>query len=475
MAVSLKHAFTSNVADSGDPNLVQPSNWNAEHTLTAGADTLLGAISAGSVVEIPCTAAGRAILDDADAAAQRTTLGLGTGDSPTFTGLTLSGVGSFSAGTALLPSITTTGDLNTGMWFPAADTIAFSTGGSEHVRITSTGNFGIGTSNPSAKIDIVPGTAAVPFRCRSRSDTNLILYQFTDAAASAAWAAITVTSTYFNFNSTSGFIGFNTNSTERMRIDSSGNVGIGTSSPDAKLSINGIASFGAGAAATPSIAAFGDLNTGMWFPAADTVAWSTGGSERMRVTSVGKVLMGGTSAVNDAFSGGGGVRLLQLIGSSASLGTHRNDNTAFSNALIFTKARGTAFEAVADGDTLGIISFQGANGSAYNFAAEMRCIVNGVVSGGGANDMPGALTFSTTPDGSGTVSECMRMDAKGNVIVNTAAVATNATDGFLYVPSCAGTPTGVPTTYTGRVPIVVDTTNNKLYFYSGGAWRDAGP
>lgn len=78
MAVSLKHAFTSAVPDGGDTSLVQPSNWNAEHTLTAGANTLLGAVTAGAVGEITCTAAGRALIDDADAAAQRTTLGLGT-------------------------------------------------------------------------------------------------------------------------------------------------------------------------------------------------------------------------------------------------------------------------------------------------------------------------------------------------------------------------------------------------------------
>ena len=55
------------------------------------------------------------------------------------------------------------------------------------------------------------------------------------------------------------------------------------------------------------------------------------------------------------------------------------------------------------------------------------------------------------------------------------ALATTATNGFLYVPTCAGTPTGTPTAITGMAPIVVNTTNNKLYFYSGGAWRDAGP
>ena len=70
----------------------------------------------------------------------------------------------------------------------------------------------------------------------------------------------------------------------------------------------------------------------------------------------------------------------------------------------------------------------------------------------------------------------MNIDASGNIVAGaSAALATNATDGFLYVPTCAGTPTGTPTAITGMAPIVVDTTNNKLYFYSGGTWRDAGP
>ena len=66
-------------------------------------------------------------------------------------------------------------------------------------------------------------------------------------------------------------------------------------------------------------------------------------------------------------------------------------------------------------------------------------------------------------------------DTSGNLIHGTAAIATTATSGFLYIPACAGAPTGVPTAFAGRVPLVVDSTNNKLYFYSGGAWRDAGP
>ena len=73
-------------------------------------------------------------------------------------------------------------------------------------------------------------------------------------------------------------------------------------------------------------------------------------------------------------------------------------------------------------------------------------------------------------------TERMRITSAGNIVAGaSAALATTATDGFLYVPTCAGTPTGTPTAITGMAPSVVNTTNNKLYFYSGGAGRDAGP
>jgi hypothetical protein len=62
-----------------------------------------------------------------------------------------------------------------------------------------------------------------------------------------------------------------------------------------------------------------------------------------------------------------------------------------------------------------------------------------------------------------------------NVTAGIGTLATTATNGFFYVPNCAGAPTGTPTAISGFIPIVVDSTNHKLYFYSGGSWRDAGP
>lgn len=58
-----------------------------------------------------------------------------------------------------------------------------------------------------------------------------------------------------------------------------------------------------------------------------------------------------------------------------------------------------------------------------------------------------------------------------NVVFGTAAISTSSTNGFPYFPSGAGTPTGVPTTNTGRVPMYIDTTNSQLWLYIGGAWK----
>ncbi len=55
----------------------------------------------------------------------------------------------------------------------------------------------------------------------------------------------------------------------------------------------------------------------------------------------------------------------------------------------------------------------------------------------------------------------------GGMVIGPSALATNATDGFLYIPTCTGTPTGTPTTQTGTVAMVFDTTNNILYIYDG--------
>lgn len=125
-------------------------------------------------------------------------------------------------------------------------------------------------------------------------------------------------------------------------------------------------------------------------------------------------------------------------------------------------------------DILGAFDFAGSDGVTVRVAARIVGRVGGTP---GAGDMPGQIEFLTAADGGTTLTTRLSIDEGGNVAVGDRvnALATTATDGFLHVPVCEGTPTGSPTIVSGSTPIVVDITNNKLYFWSAGAWRDAGP
>jgi hypothetical protein len=135
-------------------------------------------------------------------------------------------------GTAATPAIRGT-DANTGIFFPAADTIAFSEGGVESMRINSNGEVGIGTASPSAPADVVSNSSAIGVRIRGRSSDSYGVLEFTNNGASAETGRVAV--------DTSGNIIFSNGAavTERARIDSSGNVGINTSTPTQRLSVSG--------------------------------------------------------------------------------------------------------------------------------------------------------------------------------------------------------------------------------------------
>lgn len=71
-------------------------------------------------------------------------------------------------------------------------------------------------------------------------------------------------------------------------------------------------------------------------------------------------------------------------------------------------------------------------------------------------------------------AEGMGTGSDGSVAFNDAALAANATVGFVMLPSCAGTPTGVPADIpTGQCPAVIDSSANRIWIYVGGAWKYA--
>jgi hypothetical protein len=258
-------------------------------------------------------------------------VGANTAAAGNFTTLGATGVATFSAGTVSAPAITTTGDTNTGIFFPAADTIAFTEGGVEAMRIDSSGNVGIGTASPTQRLDIVNSSSAntIPLAL-----SNLI-------------GGTDIASTGINFNAHTGNVlfaqvvgGQQTNGTfsdgnlrfltrgaetvaERMRIDSSGNVGIGTSTNTFRLNVVDASSATRLYVANTNNAAGGagvymQVLNGASVVTDNTIrsdnsgnmAFFTGtssGSERMRIDSSGNVGVGTTTMLGKLNVAGGNV------------------------------------------------------------------------------------------------------------------------------------------------------------------------
>ena len=175
----------------------------------------------------------------------------------------------------------------------------------------------------------------------------------------------------------------------------------------------------------------GDTNTKIRFPAADTITAETGGSERLRIESSGRVLVNATTARN---VGGGVSRLLQVEATDGSSGISvvRNQNSASPPSLDLGKSRsgsvgGTTI--VQEGDKLGIIQFCGADGTDVQTSAAQ--IIGEVDGTPGSNDMPGRLVFKTTVDGSNSPTERLRLNSSGHLGLNVTPGSWDSTPTFV--------------------------------------------
>jgi hypothetical protein len=111
---------------------------------------------------------------------------------------------------------------------------------------------------------------------------------------------------------------------------------------------------------------------------------------------------------------------ISTIDSDAGISIVRHQDSTGGPGLVFGKSRGTAASdvtVVQDGDTLGVIQFAGADGTdIVTLGADIKAAVDGTP---GSNDMPGRLVFSTTPDGSNSRTERMRINQQGDILINT--------------------------------------------------------
>ena len=245
-------------------------------------------------------------------------------------------------------------------------------------------------------------------------------------------------------------------STERVRINSSGDVIVGsgiTVSPDGDIFATGITTIsgnlkvGTGVTISPDGDGFftgvitatsysgidlsavtgatgdfsiadkiihtGDTNTAIRFPAADTISAETSGSERLRIDASGRLVIGHTSNIGIANHNG----RFQLHGTdydTATMSIVHNGNASHGPFLFFASQRSGSpggSTVLQNNDAVGTIRFHAGDGTDMaSYCAAIQVHIDGTP---GSNDVPGRITFSTTADGASSPTERLRITSDG--------------------------------------------------------------
>ena len=296
------------------------------------------------------------------------TLNSTTGTIPTLTSITKITSGT---GTAAAPAISPTGDTNTGIFFPAADTIAFAEGGAEAMRIDSIGNVGIGTDSPATYMSAYSGSA----NGIVIADSGIPSIIFADTA-STTYSIISQNGTDFDlFSNAAGSTNFYTNSTERLRIASAGQIGIG----GANYGTSGQVLTSAGASAAPSWSNVTIGTNSITFPMlststteADNVAKRT---SKAWVNFDGTTNVGGNCTIRDDFN-------VSTVADNGTGDYTVNFTTAMSNANYCVASTGKYIENAGASTVLGVSI---ANFASNPAAGSVR-VVSGYANNGGQFD-----------------------------------------------------------------------------------------
>ena len=288
----------------------------------------------------------------------------------TVSGLTISG--SFDAekvlvasGTAAAPSYTFSGDTDNGLYYAGTNSIDLSTAGTNAILIDSSGRVGIGTTpNSDSQLHVKSGA----------NDNNPILRL---EAATNNFLNFRQTGSVYDIHVTANDpLSFSIGASERLRIDSSGRVGIGTTSPGQALDVKGIIqTTGTNGWTTNGDTAwvyFGDSNNRVGGVRGGTIAFysdyaplelgagggvgsssgsqlitfKTGTTERMQIDNSGNVGIGGTATGNFGAIDKG----VLITGSDAQVGLRVHTSNGSSGILeIYAENGGSMLDARGSG------------------------------------------------------------------------------------------------------------------------------
>ena len=336
-------------------------------------------------------------------------------------------------------------------------------GTSAHVNIaaiTKAGNVGIGITSLTDRFEIQDTTQeTTQLTVRSRANTGIASIGIVGAPNGGGSRALYLKYLHatdkFSLETTTGngICLFKNSGGEHLNIDSSGKVGIGTTSPSSyyanHLVVSGSAEGGItidGPTTGQSYLAFADGTSGneryrgyiAYDHATDSLKLASGAGEHMRIDSSGRLLVGHTATVDTSTFNSN----LQLMGtdshgSSATLGRFSAD--AGAPSINLSKSRnGTkgSHTIVNNNDSCGNIFWWASDGSDYEQVAQIGAEIDGTP---GTNDTPGRLVFSTTADGASTSTERMRIDSSGTATFGVFPQSTSISGNSLIKFNAAST------------------------------------
>jgi hypothetical protein len=356
------------------------------------------------------------------------------------------------------------------------DALRFFANSSERLRIDSSGRVGIGTSSPSYLLDL-SGSASIGIRYKNTGTYGGIILDNSSATGGGYVSAFqngtqralfgvsgaiegNTTSDCALSGDTGSNIRFYTNGSanEKMRLDTSGRLGIGTTSPAVTLdvtgghsvlrtglTVQGQSNLATGANLELAYDLIGDRafiqafnrTTSAYKPMrviGSEIQFDISNSEKARIDSSGRLLVGTSTARANFFNTAGSApQQLQVEGTSGntcSLSSICSVADTSGGRLLLAHQRSGAVGGntiLNNGDQAGYITFQGNDGGEFVECASIEAIVDGTP---GANDMPGRLVFSTTADGASSPTERVRINNTGSVTLLGATSVVSGTHSF---------------------------------------------